>query len=132
MNRRRRRRSSDHAEQHADERWLLTYADLITLLMALFMVLFSMSVVNKSKLASLQTSLHNAFSPHVIPGGQAIKRTGGDAHTTQVKPGTSATSEESKAAKAHEEDRELRKLQREVDREAKKLGMANRVKTRVT
>src|SRR5213080_3723967 len=86
MNRRRRRRSSDHAAEHADERWLLTYADMITLLMALFMVLFSMSIVNKSKLASLQQSLHNAFSPHVIPGGQAIKRTGGDAQTPQLKP----------------------------------------------
>jgi chemotaxis protein MotB len=136
MNRRRRRRSTDHPAEHADERWLLTYADLITLLMALFMVLFSMSVVNKSKLANLQSSLHNAFSPHVIPGGQAIKRTGGDANTTQVKPGSKSSPQASQAAqaaaKAHQEDRELRKLQREVDVEAKKLGMANRVKTRIT
>jgi chemotaxis protein MotB len=132
MNRRRRRRSSDHAAEHADERWLLTYADLITLLMALFMVLFSMSVVNKSKLASLQTSLHNAFSPHVIPGGNAIKRTGGDANTTELKSQSAATAAAQSAAKAHEEDRELRKLQHEVDAESKKLGMAGRVKTRVT
>ena len=32
-----------------EERWLLTYADMITLLMALFMVLFSISSVNISK-----------------------------------------------------------------------------------
>ena len=132
MNRRRRRRSSDHAAEHADERWLLTYADLITLLMALFMVLFSMSVVNKSKLASLQQSLHNSFSPHVLPGGQAIKRTGGDAETTALKPQSAAAVSTQSAAKAHEEDRELRKLQREIDTESKKLGMAGRVKTRVT
>src|SRR3954463_15634108 len=102
MNRRRRRRSSDHAVEHADERWLLTYADLITLLMALFMVLFSMSVVNKSKLAALQSSLHNAFSPHVLPGGEAIKQTGGNAQTKMLKPeSTPKTQQASQTAAAH-------------------------------
>jgi chemotaxis protein MotB len=133
MNRRRRRRSSDHAAEHADERWLLTYADLITLLMALFMVLFSMSVVNKSKLAVLQASLHNAFSPHVLPGGEAIKQTGGDSQTKLLKPETTPKPQQaSQAAAAHQEDRELRRLQAEVDSESHKLGMASRVKTRVT
>jgi chemotaxis protein MotB len=137
MNRRRRRRSSDHAAEHADERWLLTYADLITLLMALFMVLFSMSVVNKSKLAALQSSLHTAFSPHVLPGGEAIKQTGGDSQTKMLKPESktqpqTSTQQASKAAAAHEEDRELHKLQAEVDSQSHKLGMASRVKTRVT
>src|SRR5437868_12272563 len=86
MVRRRRRRSGGDHEEHADERWLLTYADLITLLMALFMVLFSMSVVNKSKLASLKASLHNAFSPHVLPGGESIAKTGGNAEVKDIKP----------------------------------------------
>ena len=45
-----------------DERWLLTYADMITLLMALFMVLFSISSVNVSKYQTLQQSLKAAFS----------------------------------------------------------------------
>src|SRR3989440_8210406 len=83
-----RRRAGAAHEEHADERWLLTYADMITLLMALFMVLFSMSVVNKSKLASLKASLHNAFSPHVLPGGESIKQTGGDAQIPDIKPQT--------------------------------------------
>jgi chemotaxis protein MotB len=135
VRRRRRRGGVDHGSEHADERWLLTYADLITLLMALFMVLFSMSVVNKSKLATLQASLHNAFAPHVLPGGQAIKRTGGDSQTTQLKPVTKAeqkTQQQSQAQAKANEDRALRQLQREVDREAAKLGMANRVKTHIT
>jgi chemotaxis protein MotB len=130
MVRRRRRRSGGDHEEHADERWLLTYADLITLLMALFMVLFSMSVVNKSKMASLQASLNTAFSPHVLPGGDAIKETGGNAHTKQLKPQTQAPPSKVDAARA--EDRELHRLQKEVDGQAKQLGLAKRVHTTVT
>ena len=44
-------------EHENEERWLLTYADMITLLMALFMVLFSISSVNISKYQTLQQSL---------------------------------------------------------------------------
>jgi chemotaxis protein MotB len=143
MVRRRRRRSGGDHEQHADERWLLTYADLITLLMALFMVLFSMSVVNKSKLESLKASLHNAFSPHVLPGGQSIKETGGDAQIADIKPqvhtrpspaGDSrmAQSSPQAAAAAEQDDRQLRQLKVEVDKEAKAAGVADKVKTEVT
>jgi len=130
VRRRRRRRSGGDHEQHADERWLLTYADLITLLMALFMVLFSMSIVNKSKLEGLQQSLHNAFSPKIIPGGQAIKRTGSDAQTEAVKPQSQAATHKETAAER--DARELRQLKREVDREARRLGVAGKVKTRIT
>src|SRR5439155_416001 len=73
-----------------------------------------------------------AFSPHVIPGGQAIKRTGGDAQTPQLKPETRTNPQPSHAdARAHE-DRELRRLKDEVDARARKLGMADKVKTQVT
>src|SRR5256885_2936883 len=72
----RRRRGQEEGE-HGDERWLLTYADMITLLMALFMVLFSISSVNISKFKDLQRSLQDAFSGRVLPGGRSIKESGG-------------------------------------------------------
>ena len=63
----RRRHPAGHEEHGADERWLLTYADMITLLMALFIVMWSMSAVNISKFAALKNSLKAAFSPgHVL------------------------------------------------------------------
>jgi chemotaxis protein MotB len=73
------RRGRGHAAHENEERWLLTYADMITLLMALFMVLFSISSVNISKYQTLQESLHAAFSGSVLPGGQALKSAGATA-----------------------------------------------------
>src|SRR6476469_2376695 len=65
-------------EVESEERWLLTYADMITLLMALFMVLFSITSVNKAKLEVLSKTLQEAFSGKVLPGGDSIRNTGAD------------------------------------------------------
>jgi len=59
-------------EAHSDERCLLTSADMITLLMA-FMVLFSISSVNKSKFESLQTR-SGAFDGRRCPAGRRSRR----------------------------------------------------------
>ncbi len=40
-------------EEHMDESWLIPYADLLTLLLALFIVLFASSNVDKDKYASM-------------------------------------------------------------------------------
>ena len=68
----RRRRSDHHAEEHPDERWLLTYSDMITLLMALFIVMWSISSVNISKFEELSASLKSAFSGKVLPANTSI------------------------------------------------------------
>jgi chemotaxis protein MotB len=70
------RRHGGHQEEGGNERWLLTYADMITLLMALFMVLFSISSVNVSKYQVLQHSLKAAFSGNILPGGKSIAQQG--------------------------------------------------------
>jgi chemotaxis protein MotB len=83
------RRGGASANAHSnDERWLLTYADMITLLMALFMVLFSISSVNISKYITLQQSLKAAFSGSILPGGRAILQSGSQS-TANHTPATS-------------------------------------------
>src|SRR5579871_4131250 len=70
-------RRGKKAPEHDDsERWLLTYSDMITLLMALFMVLFSISSVNISKYVTLQQSLKAAFSGSILSGGRSILQSG--------------------------------------------------------
>jgi chemotaxis protein MotB len=79
-----RRGRGGHAEHENDERWLLTYADMITLLMALFMVLFSISSVNISKYQTLQQSLKAAFSGSILPGGRSIMQSGSQSTTAHT------------------------------------------------
>lgn len=56
------RRRKGHAEEHhADERWLVSYSDMITVLMALFIVLYALSTVNQKKFDELKNSLASGF-----------------------------------------------------------------------
>jgi chemotaxis protein MotB len=82
------RRGAAHAEEHPDERWLLTYSDMITLLMALFIVMWAVSSVNTTKFAQLKASLHSAFSGKVLENPGAVL-TGSTAPFDQ--PGTPIT-----------------------------------------
>ncbi len=51
-----------HAEEHENhERWLVSYADFITLLFAFFVVMYSLSTVNEGKYRVLSDSLVSAF-----------------------------------------------------------------------
>ncbi|HWJ50898.1 MAG TPA: flagellar motor protein MotB [Solirubrobacteraceae bacterium] len=79
-----RKRAGHGGGEESEERWLLTYADMITLLMALFMVLFSISSVNVSKYQVLQHSLKAAFSGNILPGGKSLASQGATNNSSHV------------------------------------------------
>ncbi|MFP5391813.1 MAG: flagellar motor protein MotD [Gammaproteobacteria bacterium] len=54
-----RRKYDDHIENH--ERWLISYADLITLLFAFFVVMYAISVVNEGKYKVFSLAIGDAF-----------------------------------------------------------------------
>lgn len=57
-----RRRRRGHEEEHENhERWLVTYADMVTLLMVLFIVMFAMSSVDEKKYNALRSGLADGF-----------------------------------------------------------------------
>ncbi len=74
--RNRRRRNEPEADGSHDnsERWLLTYSDMITLLMVLFVVLFALSKVDQAKWEALTKSLAAGFGApqHAVSGGQGV------------------------------------------------------------
>ncbi|MET0975529.1 MAG: flagellar motor protein MotB [Leifsonia sp.] len=61
MSRRRRRALDTGGEFHADERWMASYTDMVTVLMCLFIVLFAMSTVDQAKFTALKNSLATGF-----------------------------------------------------------------------
>jgi chemotaxis protein MotB len=65
--RRRRRIVSDH-DNH--DRWLISYADFITLLFAFFVVMYAISAVSESKYRVLASSLEGAFG--MAPSKEAM------------------------------------------------------------
>ena len=60
--------SKPKAEKDRSERWLLTYADLITLLMVFFVILYSFSVIDVQRFQDLKGSLDKAFNSGVLSG----------------------------------------------------------------
>jgi chemotaxis protein MotB len=71
------RRGGGHAEAEKDdsERWMISYADMMTLLMVLFIVLFAISQVDQRKFAALKEGLTAGFgstSSMSLSGGKAI------------------------------------------------------------
>jgi chemotaxis protein MotB len=135
----RRRRAGRHdAHEGDDERWLLTYADMITLLMALFMVLFSISSVNTSKYESLQRSLKDAFSGRILPGGEGVTQAGGSERDNEP-PAASLPIPairvlelpQAAAGKAQREDEDFRRLKRQIDAYAREQGLHTQIFTDV-
>jgi chemotaxis protein MotB len=132
----RRGRRGGHGGGHEnEERWLLTYSDMITLLMALFMVLFSISSVNTSKYTQLQKSLQDAFSGRILSGGKAIENSGSDGKSPSdqaspaivpIKPQIGEKSTESQKAK---DDKEFNRIKQEIDRYARQHGLSKQLQT---
>ncbi len=81
------RGKEEHEEGH-DERWLVSYADFITLLMVLFVILYSMGQMDVEKYRRLADSMRSAFSlggPSQVVDSQ-INQAGGNLEDGSSKP----------------------------------------------
>ena len=88
------KRKKAHVEGPHDneERWLLTYSDLITLLFVLFVVMYAISTTDVRKFVALAQSVSAAFNADVMQGQQAISINNGQDTTVQQEQSASGTS----------------------------------------
>ena len=123
---RRSRKLEEHQDSH--ERWLVSYADFITLLFAFFVVMYAISSVSEGKYRVLSNSLVAAFrNVTVNASGQTIL-------TDPVTPPLPRQSVSKRNAKAEEQRRQAReKMQRMAQDILAALGsLVNEGQVRVT
>jgi len=138
-----------HDEEHENhERWLVSYADMMTLLMVLFIVLFAIGQVDQKKFAELKNGLAVGFgNPSVaFEGAEASLLESSDTNspmdlssgiggtTTNAKAVQDAVATKERAtasqqaAAAKTEVQNFDKIKAEITAELKKQGLDNSVK----
>lgn len=109
----RRAKEPEKAPNH--ERWLITYADLITLLMVFFIIMYTISNVNAKKFAQLSSSLSGALA------GESSGYFIGEAPGPAIVPGQAA------GGGAGKELEEMEKAQKEIEEYIQGKGLDGRV-----
>jgi chemotaxis protein MotB len=144
-----RRHKKHHHEEHENhERWLVSGYDMMTLLFAVFVVLFAISSTNISKVKALQQSLQDAFSGPVFTGGRAMQQTGDTSEAGPSAPEpplpalspaqaldaamSDATNADEAAQQAGREERDFQALKRRIDALVQEAGLADKVSTSVS
>ncbi|MFD0680835.1 MULTISPECIES: flagellar motor protein MotB [unclassified Paenibacillus] len=107
------RRNKKHAEHENHERWLITYADLITLLLIFFVIMYAMSKIDTEKYQILSQALNFEYkkADSVLPQGQGVL---GRVSTAKANEGDkSENAEKEKKEREEKEQKQTREKQLE-------------------
>ncbi len=144
---RRKKKAEAHEEHVNHERWLVTYADMLTLLMVLFIVLFAISQVDQKKFMELASGMSSGFGQPVsitngatsvlpmasgakpiVDAAPAMSVDAIPSLVSEMAKGTGGTPGASAAAKAQERDTAtLDKAAQLISQALKKAGVDKKV-----
>lgn len=127
-----RRKKHKKHEEHIDESWLLPYADILTLLLALFIVLFSMSSIDAVKFQQLSKAFNDVF----VGGTGVMEFTSpmnqGENSTESDKEGYLIGDQNSKGNLGEKDQKELSELQARVNQYIEKNQLDDKLETSLT
>ena len=104
-------KKKQHHEEHVDEAWLLPYSDMLTLLLALFIVMFAMGQTDKAKLKEMSEQFNVIFS-----GGSGVMQSDGNSVIPmQATPGEA-------------ENDKMTEVKKMLEEEIEKQGYSDKVK----
>lgn len=142
------KKKKEEHEAHANhERWMLSYADMLTLLLALFIVMFAISKVDQKKFEEFAQGTAQSFGQaNLALQGQTGSMTGSDGILSDSAPGQSEAvpadipaeaapianqealqREKARQAQAEAQKANLEKLKNEIAAKLKAKGLLNSV-----
>lgn len=135
-----------HHDEHMDESWLIPYADLLTLLLALFIVLFASSKIDAKKFDQIMQSFNAALTggvgvfdqPSPVPVApnadvQSMKRTVTKGEQKSDSLAEEKTEEQKKFEAAYQkETNDLKQLQKQINEYIVKSNMQDRLQTKLS
>lgn len=113
------RGKKQHHEEHVDETWLLPYSDMMTLLLALFIVMFAMSKVDSAKARQLSQQFDVIFSG----GAGALQSNGSNGDTLKIDDAVTLN----EASSVIEQDKMLQ-IKSMLEEDIKNSGYTDKVK----
>ncbi|ABO50952.1 OmpA/MotB domain protein [Desulforamulus reducens MI-1] len=111
------RKRGQEPEKENNERWLITYSDLITLLLIFFVVMYTLSKVDANKYHAIASSLAKTMG-----GSQSIMESGGPS----MVPGASE-SKELDTAMEQIEQQKMEKIKKQIQEYVDKNGLSGKV-----
>jgi len=133
---RKRQRQQQH-EEHMNETWLIPYADLLTLLLALFVILFASSQLDSKKYEMIMQALNSAFNngisffqqPSVVkvsdnPPEPFAKKNN--------KTGSQNDENNERLGQLQKETEDLEQLKQKLDRYIEENGLTTQLETKLT
>ncbi len=124
-------RKKKHPEHENLERWLVSYADFITLLFATFVVLYALAQVDATDFAKLEESLKNAFSQGAMFDGQQSIMDGSDSLFDQQQANSFIPSLMLEYISPKYEEESFKEIEEEI-RELTEAGELDGISTKIT
>jgi chemotaxis protein MotB len=136
------KKHDDHEEHVNHEAWVIPYADLMTLLMAMFIVLWALGNTDAAKVEQIKAGFADAL--HIGPSGGAISVASTDPAAPvskedvaelQAKAGEAASIQRQadlREAKIRAERADLEETRKEIQHQLELKGLTDQVQTRLT
>lgn len=120
------RKNKQKKSHHVNESWLLPYSDLLTLLLALFIVLFAMSKVDSQKYKELAQVFQGEFS-----GGEGILENSPSLQDLPAADNDEKKDQKKERTKGEQELEELEAIQKQIDAYIMEEGLDNTLQTKL-
>lgn len=122
-----RKRKKKQHDEHIDESWLVPYADILTLLLALFIVLFASSSVDAGKFQQLSNVFNQVFT-----SGTGFMDFPSDVPSNNPTSPEQPTNSEGLKAMGKTEEEQLSEVQERVNDYIEENGLTDKLGTNLT